>query len=78
MIDHEVCELSEISIRTLRAWARVVALAADLSSREELVHGIEHFQLVKNASGAPNLVGIDATCNDMLHRELAHRDGAQL
>ena len=71
VIEHE-CELSEISVRMLRAWARCIAFAADLASHDELLHAVEHFRLIMNASGGV-LMGIDAKCLDMLHDELAWR-----
>ncbi|MBU4216192.1 MAG: hypothetical protein KJ792_16270 [Actinobacteria bacterium] len=71
-IEHEVCGLAEVDVRTLRAWARATAfgLAAGPVPKDELIHAVEHFTTIRKATGHP-LCGIDASCLEMLHDELA-------
>lgn len=79
-MDHAVCGLQEVSVTTLRAWARATSFAADLASREELVHALDHFRAIGDATHgyatAGNMIGIDARCAEEIHDELAHRDGS--
>lgn len=79
-MDHTVCALQEISIKTLRAWARAISFAADLASQEELAHALDHFRAIQDATyghaTAGNLIGIDARCAEEIHDELARRDGS--
>ncbi len=79
MRNHDVCGLTDISVKTLRAWARAVSFAADQASREELLHALAHFRTVREATyghaTAGNPIGIDARCAEELEDELAHRSG---
>jgi hypothetical protein len=74
---HEVCGLPrpELTVKMLRAWARVIAYNVDRATHDELTHALAHFDVVHDEIGKA-LGSVDVTCVEMIDRELAfRRDG---
>lgn len=69
---HEVCTLTVVDVLSLRRWARATSFAADLATKAELVHALEHLEVARLEGGQGD--SVDQRCHDTLTTELLRRE----
>lgn len=69
---HEVCELTVVDVVALRRWARATSFAADLATRAELVHALEHLEVARLEGDQGD--SVDQRCHDTITTELLRRE----